>query len=294
MADPTRTSASSSRLDVSAELLSIEPGLYTVDLACAQRTQAGPTISFPFISLTAMPAPAGEPGRAYVSTLSDTQIIQVSGQTAYLRVAGGPARVLLTIYTARGATALPEVIIRQATTVSHQPPAVPSKEEDVPSLPLSLLAHIERLGDITVQGGRWAGAPGSKASLEGFAISPEAGLSPADIEYQAVLGIDWRTPWASDGAFCGSRGLSLPLLGIAVRLSARAAATHTVAYWGSFGGQLVGPVSDGEVCAGTGAPLEAIRVTINIRGEQPALPKPETAATLPEKPAPPRKRPKKP
>ena len=49
------------------------------------------------------------------------------------------------------------------------------------------------------------------------------GIAPEDIEYQAVLGRNWLSPWVEGGKFCGSRGMALPLLGLKVRLKGAAA-----------------------------------------------------------------------
>jgi hypothetical protein len=36
------------------------------------------------------------------------------------------------------------------------------------------------------------------------------GAQTGDIEYQAVLGRGWLSPWIEGGKFCGSRGMALP------------------------------------------------------------------------------------
>jgi hypothetical protein len=61
-------------------------------------------------------------------------------------------------------------------------------------------------------GGVWAMAPGGGA-IEGFAVRTEADL----LEYQAILGREWASPWMGAGEFCGSRGLALPLIGVRVQ-----------------------------------------------------------------------------
>ena len=86
------------------------------------------------------------------------------------------------------------------------------------------------------------------------------------LEYQAVLGNNWNTPWFPAGEFCGSRGLALELLGFRLRLTDAVSEQYECAYWGSFVGKgIVGPVGDGEVCEAEGAPLEAIRVVVTPR-----------------------------
>ena len=66
--------------------------------------------------------------------------------------------------------------------------------------------------------GDWLGEKGSKRWIEGFGIAPTKLLEPKDLEYQAVLGKGWLSPWVEGGQFCGSRGMALPILGLRLRL----------------------------------------------------------------------------
>ena len=114
--------------------------------------------------------------------------------------------------------------------------------------------------------GRHAGQP---AVDRGFQPEPAAGIvPPADIEYQAVLGRGWMSPWIEGGKFCGSRGMALPLLGLKVRLKGEAAKTHECSYSATFvDGSSVGPVPAGETCeAESLAALEAFQVVAPPRG----------------------------
>ena len=76
-----------------------------------------------------------------------------------------------------------------------------------------MLAHVQGQGDVGGQLGAWIGERGSKRWIEGFAIAPAGGIPADDIEYQAVLGRGWLSPWVEGGQFCGSRGMALPILG---------------------------------------------------------------------------------
>ncbi len=108
------------------------------------------------------------------------------------------------------------------------------------------------------------GEPGSQSWIEGFAIAPNRLVELQDIEYQAVLGKGWLSPWSEGGQYCGSRGMALPILGLRVRLKGRAATTHTLRVSASFtDGSRVGPLADTETAeAESLAPLEAFRIEI--------------------------------
>jgi hypothetical protein len=282
-------SAMAERLDVSAQILNFEPGLYSVEVFAQKVMRGASGMLVPCIRLDPIPSPHGP--CAFVSALTGSCLVDPEAPPAYLRVAGGTASVLLTIYKMAGGMVAPELRISLV-----QPPNGPRAENkaaaSLPSEPLRLLAHIERAGDITGTGGDWVGQPGSRGALEGFAVTPSGEVRPEDIEYQAILGSDWTTPWLAGGEFCGSRGLSLPLLGVRMRLRGDAAKTHQCTYWGSFAGVgEIGPATDGAACANGGATLEALRVVLSRRATTPQprptapAPRPGEAGQKPKLPA---------
>jgi hypothetical protein len=130
------------------------------------------------------------------------------------------------------------------------------------------VAHVQRTGDVPAKFGEWVGTRGSQLWIEGFGITPRDDIKPADIEYQAVLGRGWLSPWIEGGKFCGSRGMALPLLGLKVRLKGAAAKTHECRYAATFvDGASVGPVLAGETCeAESLAALESFQVMIRRAG----------------------------
>ncbi|HJS84343.1 MAG TPA: hypothetical protein VJ779_02670, partial [Acetobacteraceae bacterium] len=132
-----------------------------------------------------------------------------------------------------------------------------------------VVAHIQRMGDVGATFGEWMGTRGSRLWIEGFDIAPRAGVAPSDIEYQAVLGRDWLSPWVEGGKFCGSRGMALPLLGLTVRLKGQAASTHDLSYEATFvDGSASGPMQAGEPCqAESLAALEAFRIDLRPKDE---------------------------
>jgi hypothetical protein len=143
-----------------------------------------------------------------------------------------------------------------------------------------VMAHVQRTGDMGGEFGAWIGTKGSGSWIEGFAINPPKGLGPQDLEYQAVLGRGWLSPWIDGGKFCGSRGMALPLLGMNVRLKGDAAKTHECSYFASFvDGTNIGPVPGGEPCqADSLAALESFQIVLRPRGMAAGAPRPTAAA----------------
>jgi hypothetical protein len=161
-----------------------------------------------------------------------------------------------------------------------------------------IVAHIQTRGDVLGKLDEWMGEPDSKKWIEGFAVSPKVAfpgvtLGPADVEYQAVLGRGWLSPWAEGGQYCGSRGMSLPILGLRMRLRGEAAERFDCAVTASFvDGTKVGPLDNGEPCqAESMAPLEAFRIVLIDRNapvvtQAPAEAKVKTAVPKPPAKAP--------
>ena len=81
------------------------------------------------------------------------------------------------------------------------------------------LAHVSRRGDVTVRANEWAGGPDAPGRIEGLAIL-SLGRDDVQAEIQVLAGsrsAAW-SPWIGEGAFAGTRGQSLPLLGVRLRL----------------------------------------------------------------------------
>jgi hypothetical protein len=176
---------------------------------------------------------------------------------ALVRVARGTAPVMVTVYHSPHGGEAPKL---QVTRLSGGGAAEPIRKQ--------IVAHIQTRGDVGADFDEWMGVRGSKNWIEGFAITPPEDISAEDIEYQAVLGRDWLSPWSEGGQFLGSRGMALPVLGFKVRLRGDAAEQYDCVYEASFvDGSSAGPVENGEVCECESlSPLESFIVSLRPRG----------------------------
>lgn len=130
-----------------------------------------------------------------------------------------------------------------------------------------ITAHIRNRGDVQVRLTDWVGLPGSRLWVEGFGVTLPPGWSPADLEYQGIAGKAGATPWLASPEFCGSRGHTVPLLGLAIRLRGNAARLYDCTYRASFiDGSTAGPVPQGLLCQSpSGAAVEAFQISIARR-----------------------------
>ncbi|GBQ26030.1 hypothetical protein AA0472_1971 [Acetobacter estunensis NRIC 0472] len=276
-------------LKVSGHLMTLDQGLFCVFHVPAQEPPS--PRGLPGVRLTQPPLSNSS---LTISTFDDTGWLGGSNNAALIRVTQGPAQVLVTVYqepgsphdaprlqvvrlsdaTAQSATAADATMqaARLAAAQPGQQAAQASAQFDPNNLP-EVAAHIQRRGDVGARLGEWMGTPGSRAWIEGFGIAPTGPISAADIEYQAVLGKGWLSPWTEGGQYCGSRGMALPILGLRVRLKGKAAEDYLCEVEATFtDGTTIGPIGEDETAeAESLAPLEAFRVTIVSRDGAAAL-----------------------
>jgi hypothetical protein len=146
-------------------------------------------------------------------------------------------------------------------------PAAPTFAGADPDLPLAVRigAHIRSRGDMNFTGVPWAGRVAPGLWIESFAVRPLERFEAKDLEYKALTGSGFETPWQSDGTACGTQGMSVPLVGFALRFKPSAGAGYDCEYSGYFqSGVTVGPLRNGSPCRSTVAndPLEGIQVRL--------------------------------
>lgn len=284
-------------LNVSGHLMTLEAGLFCILQTGAAEAGHGPRgvrLSVP---------PGGEAAGVQISSFRPDGWLSGPADAALVRVARGPAQLLVTVHQGlAGEQAAPKLQVLRLAEATAAPtptrapapalaPALAQAAVPVRAAPaaggrtlMDMAAHIQGRGDVGALLGDWLGERGSKAWIEGFAVSPSKGVPPQDIEYQAVLGRGWLSPWAEGGQFCGSRGMALPLLGLRLRLRGTSAETHECHYSATFtDGSTIGPVAAGEACeAESLAPLEAFMIEIRPREPRAA---PAAARPVGRKPA---------
>ncbi|EHH68229.1 hypothetical protein [Gluconobacter morbifer] len=262
-------------LKAGAHMMVLDAGIFCVFHAPGQ-PGPGPS-GLPGVRISR--APGTPPGVVTVSTFEEDGWIGGANGAALVRVMRGPAGVLVTTYQEPNSPhPAPQLQVAQlagptstAAPAAAAPPSAPAtpvapqSAEQPASAGSEISAHVQRRGDVAAAVGQWMGVPGSQNWIEGFSIAPElAGVTAADIEYQAVLGKGWLSPWAEGGQYCGSRGMALPILGLRVRLKGETETTHKIRLTATFtDGTRLGPVEGTDALeADSLAPLEAFLLEI--------------------------------
>jgi hypothetical protein len=230
-----------------------------------------------------------------ITSFRDDGWLSGFGDAALVRVHQGPAHVLVTVYQdpahpeqapniqvvklldrapprAGAARVAPQAAAAPAQGAAHVAAAPAAAAPPAGPQVMDMVAHIQGLGDVGALIQDRLGEVGSKRWIEGFAIAPTHDVAPSDIEYQAVLGRGWLSPWVEGGEFCGSRGMALPVLGLRLRLRGDAARDWECTYSASFtDGTQAGPVAAGAACESESlSPLESFQIHLRRRGQAPA------------------------
>jgi len=257
------------------------------------------------VTIYQAPNTTADPPRLQILRLAESSALPpVGGRPA----AGAAAAVQALAPPPPPAPAMPPALTSQPAPGAAGAPAQPAGPVSLPqntpaaavqsdagaAKDAEIVAHIQGRGDVMTSLSSWMGEPGSKKWVEGFAVSPKGAVGPGDIEYQAVLGRGWLSPWAEGGQYCGSRGMSLPILGLRMRLRGEAAERFDCIVTASFvDGTQVGPLDNGEPCqAESMAPLEAFNIKLVSRqalapakpAPAPQVKKPAGRAPIPAKP----------
>ncbi len=234
--------------------MALEAGIYCVFGASG----GGGASGLPAVRLSAAPGVAS--GKVEIVGFGAEGWLTRESNVALLRVIGGAADVMVTVYQEAGTVQeAPKLqVLRLNDGGSGTAVPVPP-----PPGPIEAMAHVYGIGDVGGQFGLWIGERGSRRWIEGFALQSLRLAVPGELEYQAVLGRGWMSPWAEAGQFCGSRGMSLPVLGLHVRLRGAAAAAFELEVSATFvDGAVIGPVRDGPCEAPSLAALEAFQVVL--------------------------------
>lgn len=310
----------SNQLSSSAETLSLARGLYLFSVRSAAPKLIGEDQEIVLPALHVGPAPGTPADQIEIMTGPRTagNWLCDPKDTLIVKVRSGPAILVLTSLRMEGMSPLSVDVQRldgravapaaiapsapQPPTPALEPVRTPQPAANVPaarSLRLQVTAHVQRRGDIQYPGAAWAGVIGQRLAIEAFSVMPLEGLSPDDIEYKALTGTGVETPWISAGAPCGTRGISVPLVGFAVRVKHRPGTpVYICEYRGAFAsGKTTGPYRNGTPCRSVlpDDPLEGIHLSILPRaapGAQPlppALNEPSAEEAQPRQRAPRRK-----
>lgn len=267
-------------ISASVKVLPLSAGLYMASVSTGAPRGAAPGLRLPALHVGTVPGTP--PGRVELvpSTPTNGPWVSAPGDLLVVRVQAPGAALVLTSMRVDGGS---ELAVKFEKLDGASRPVSPPSASKTPTAPAPALerrgpadglrlqvgAHIRGRGDMAFVDTLWAGKLGKGYWLESFSIKPLEALTSRDIEYKGLTASGFESPWISDGAFCGTRGMAIPLIGFAIRPKGSAAQGYDVEYSGQFqSGVVVGPLRNGTPCRSTvpNDPLEAIQVKLTKRG----------------------------
>ncbi|HWB51013.1 MAG TPA: hypothetical protein VG651_18025 [Stellaceae bacterium] len=252
-------------IPVAARLVRLPAGLAVVEVA--GRATPGKGKGVP-LWVGALPTGPGQRADLLAAAGAGEQWLRPEGDVVVVRA---PRAGELLLASAFGAPGLPPDLAVRAIAgrspgpepvAASAPPSVTRPERDIRA---EVTVHIEGSGDRVFPGASWAGKPGDHKRVEGFSIKPLQELRPNEIEYKALHPGGVETPWVAGPQFCGTRGRSLPIVGVAVRIAPHVQDQFSVVYQAAFfRSGVTESRSNGAPCLpkAPGDPLEAINIRI--------------------------------
>lgn len=285
----------------SVQVLTLPAGLYLFSVSTGTPGKAGANgLRLPALHVAVGPGTPQErvqfmPGNVssgpWLSTPGDLLAIKVNAPGAVMLVSSvrgeGGAELAIKLDKLDSST------IPAPKPVAPAPMAAPVARGPGDGPRLQIGTHVRNRGDLNFTDTEWAGKLGQGFWLESFSVIPLEQFTRQDIEYKGLTASGFESPWLSNGASCGTRGMATPLIGFAIRLKSGVGnGDWDCEYSGYYqSGVVVGPLKNGTPCLSTVAndPLEGIQVRLVNRKAviKPAAPKtaPKPAAKPLAKPA---------
>jgi hypothetical protein len=115
----------------------------------------------------------------------------------------------------------------ESATAAPTTPFVGVEQADRSAHGALFVAHIARRGDIAIASNTWAAGPRSPAPIEGIEMLPlPTERVQAEIQVLNSAANEKWSEWSGPGAFSGTRGMSLPLIALRLRLTGPDAHLH--------------------------------------------------------------------
>ena len=283
--------AADSELTAAVQILPLPSGLYlfSVKAATPNVTAATAALSLPAVHVGLGPGVPTDSVEFVAGPSTHGGWLFAKGDLLVTKVKGNGATLVLTSVRAPGGEAL-AIKVERLEARADAPAAAHIGDSPVPTevadraatrlvakqrkanavddemLPVRIGAHIRTRGDMMFSDVPWAGRMGPGLWIESFSVKPLERFSAQDIEYKALTGSGFETPWLSDEKMCGTKGMATPLLGFAIRLKPSSlAAAYDCEYTGYFqSGHTAGPLRNGVPCRSAVAsdPLEGIQLRL--------------------------------
>lgn len=181
-------------------------------------------------------------------------ILRDGSDCIVLHVKKAPVEMLITAYLASPDEITPTLRVDMVglDSVDSTPPAADAKllPFKINDTGISLIGHLENVGDVAVSDGALLGDPSKQFRLEGFQIMWPDKPANIDIICQASVEGVGDLPSVNVGNFCGTRGEARRITELTLSLVGEDAAQYQLIGAAHFSGGFQMPISSGLALSG--------------------------------------------
>lgn len=183
-------------------------------------------------------------------------ILRDGSDCIVLLVKHAPVEMLVTAYLSFAEEAIPAIRVDMVALDSEvdvaAAPVAATKQTpfNISETGISLIGHIEKVGDVAVSDGALLGDPTKSLRLEGFQVMWPNKPAKVDINYQVSVEGAGELPSVNVGNFCGTRGEARRITEVTFSLVGADAAKYQLIGTAYFSGGFQIPISSGLALSG--------------------------------------------
>jgi hypothetical protein len=224
-------------MELANSIITLQPGMYIL---------RHPQTGMPALSVSRAATNPGHTGRIEALYTPNTHggVLRTGKDCIVMQVLDGPADLLVTAYLERAGAAVPALKVDKIK-LDDEPTSVA-----IPAHGISLVGHIERVGDAIAATGTPLGDPSGERRLEGFQVMWPDKPANVDVMYSAQIEGAGESPEVGTGRFCGTRNAARSITGVKFTLAGEGAAGYELAGEARFAGGHNAPIQSGAMVAG--------------------------------------------
>jgi hypothetical protein len=242
-------------MNITTSIVVLKPGMYVL---------RHPKGGQPALTVTRAPGTAANNGKLELLATSNTHgsILRDGGDCIVMYVSEAPVELAVSAYLSDAAAAVPALRIDQialdSATAATGAPAkgaaaavtAGQRQIQISDKGVSIIAHIERTGDMVAGDGAAVGDPAKGLRVEGFQVMWPDRPAGADLSYSINVEGMGQMPAVTTGKFCGTRGQARRITELNFTLVGPDAAQYALEGTAWFTGGFQLPISSGSTLGG--------------------------------------------
>jgi hypothetical protein len=244
-------------MELANSIVTLQPGMYIL---------RHPKTGLPPISISRAAGKKEHNGtiHALYTPGTDGSVLRDGGDCIVMQVLNAPVDLLVTAYLEKAGAAVPALKVDKIKLEEDALMSARASQITIPPSGITLIGHVERVGDVVAADGQTLGKPESNLRLEGFQVMWPDKPEGVQLTYSARIEGAGTTPTVGVGQFCGTRSAAKRLVGLTFTLSGAKASEYDLNGKAYFSGGFETSIGSGaDVRGPTGLEhLEAIQIEL--------------------------------